>query len=141
MGATMYRFSISWARVMPTGEGASNPAGIQYYKNVLKEVLANKIEPVVTLYHFDIPTAIGFRDGGITGPKFPEWFANYARLCFKEFGSQVKYWISFNEPQQFCSQTNVTEYYQCARNVIKAHAAAYHIYDKEFRATQKGKLK
>lgn len=79
-----------------------------------------------------------------------EWFGDYARLCFETFGDSVKYWVTFNEPKQPCyygygvgflapghSRRGLGEYI-CSHNMLKAHAKAYHIYDKEFRAQQKG---
>lgn len=122
------------------GTGAVNQAGIQYYKNLINELHANNIVPMAALYHWDIPTALAFGPGGLQSNKFPEWFAEYARICFKEFGPLVKYWITFNEAATFCESDKMEEYYNCAHNVIKAHAAAYHIYDKEFRPSQQGIL-
>ena len=58
MGFTTYRFSIAWSRVFPDGVGEVNEAGIQYYRNLIDELLANGIEPIVTLYHYDLPWAL-----------------------------------------------------------------------------------
>lgn len=82
--------------------------------------------------------------------KFPNRFANYARTCFKLFGDRVKRWLTFNEPKQTCNQGYGTGVkaplkkspgigeYLCVHNVIKAHAKVWHIYNREFRSSQKG---
>lgn len=117
-----------------------NKLGVQYYKNLLKELRDNNIEPFVTIYHWDMPLALE-KLGGYYTDKFADWYADYARTCFREFGDSVKYWATFNEPQWFCGNRNnmsAIKDYQCARNVLRAHAKAYRIYEKEFKPTQKG---
>ena len=85
---THYRFSLSWARILPNGIGRVNQAGIQYYKNLINALKAANIEPMVTLYHWDLPYALE-REGGWLNSQVADWFEEYARVCFTELGPQV----------------------------------------------------
>lgn len=100
-GVTGYRFSLSWTRIIPLG-GANDPvneAGIQYYSNLIDELLANNITPFVTLFHWDIPQALEDRYGGMLNKeKYTPDFVRYAGVCFERFGNRVKHWITYNEP-------------------------------------------
>jgi len=149
MGATSYRFSISWARILPQGTGAENPAGIQYYKNLLAALEARGITPAVTLYHWDLPQALEDQ-GGWLNADIALWFEEYARVCFREFGDKVKTWITLNEPwvqsvHGYGDGSKApgiegigTSLYIAAHNQIRAHAKAYRLYQNEFAATQGG---
>lgn len=152
LGVNHYRFSLSWSRILPTGfTNKINEAGVQYYKNLIKELKDNNIIPMVTLYHWDLPQPL--QDiGGWPNPDLAEHFANYARIAFELFGDDVKTWLTFNEPTQSCyggyaiasnapgiKAPGIGEYL-CAHTILKAHAKAYHIYDKEFRAKQNGRV-
>jgi beta-glucosidase len=100
-GVTAYRFSLSWTRVIPLGgcEDITNEVGIQYYSNLIDELLTNGITPVVTLYHWDIPQTLEDRYGGMLNKDaYTPDFVNYARVCFERFGDRVKHWITYNEP-------------------------------------------
>ena len=97
-GFKVYRFSIAWSRVMPTGKDQVNEAGIRFYSNLIDELLANDIEPWVTLYHWDLPQALQDEYGGWLNLQVVEHFKAYAALCFERFGDRVKNWITFNEP-------------------------------------------
>ena len=101
MGLKAYRFSISWARVLPEGIGKVNEAGIRFYQDFCDELLKNGIQPLVTLYHWDLPTAL-YRQGGWKNPVSPDWFAEYAEVVSKALAGRVGYWLTFNEPQMFC---------------------------------------
>jgi beta-glucosidase len=104
LGATAFRFSISWSRVIPLGgrNDAVNEAGLRYYVRLADALLAEGIEPVVTLYHWDLPAALDDRYGGMLGGyEFVKDFVRYARTVFAALGSRVKWWITFNEP--WCS--------------------------------------
>ncbi|KAF5202192.1 Beta-glucosidase [Thalictrum thalictroides] len=90
MGLDAYRFSISWSRVIPDGYGAVNPKGLNYYHNLINELVNYGIEPHVTLSHFDIPQGLQDDYKGFESPKFIEDFTAYADLCFKEYGDKEK---------------------------------------------------
>lgn len=90
------------------------------------------------MYHWDAPIAIGNR-GGLKSPHFPEWFTEYARVLFRELGPQVKYWFTYNEPINVCGDDGVNSYI-CAHSMLKGHGSVYRLYEKEFKATQGGKL-
>ncbi len=97
MGIDTYRFSIAWPRILPQGVGPVNEAGLRHYGAVIDSLRAASIEPVVTLYHQDLPLELG-RRGGWANPRSPEWFAGYARVLFEAYGDRVSTWITLNEP-------------------------------------------
>ncbi|GAB0091276.1 Glycoside hydrolase family 1 [Sergentomyia squamirostris] len=150
IGFNMYRFSIAWSRIMPDGELSSlNEAGLKYYDNLINELLANDIIPMVTMYHWDHPKDIQ-KLGGPLNRLFVDYFKEYARVLFQRFGDRVKYWITVNEPSIFCTFSYTTETwgaainvtggeYYCAHNLLLAHATVYRMYQEEF-ASQGGKI-
>jgi 6-phospho-beta-glucosidase len=97
MGLKAYRFSVSWARIYPTGKGEVNDAGLQFYDNLINELLAYKIEPVLTLYHWDVPQALMKEYGAWESRRIVEDFNNYCVTLYRRFGDRVRYWISLNE--------------------------------------------
>ena len=150
LGLNSYRFSISWARILPNGVGERNPLGIAYYNNLIDELLAAGITPAVTLYHWDIPQALQ-EHGGWLNSSVSDWFEEYARVCYEEFGDRVKFWITLNEPRETSLQGYGygtmapgvigpgTSAYIAAHNQLRAHAAAYRAYYQDF-ASQGGKV-
>ena len=74
LGLKAYRFSVSWSRILPEGTGRVNQAGLDFYSNLVDELLANGIEPLLTLYHWDLPAALDDR-GGWLNPQIADWFA------------------------------------------------------------------
>nr|WPM03620.1 glycoside hydrolase family 1 [Phyllotreta armoraciae] len=151
LGVTHYRLSIAWTRILPNGIGEVNEAGVAYYKKLIKELNNNGISPFVTIFHWDMPQALQDM-GGILNSSFVSWYSDYARECFKHFGDDVQYWLTFNEPQQVCTGGYGYGYfpptvkseglleYLCVYHVVKSHAKAWHIYDSEFRSKQNGKI-
>jgi beta-glucosidase len=97
MGVNAYRFSIAWSRIMPQGTGVVNAKGLAHYDQFIADLKAAGIEPVVTLYHFDMPQAL-VEKGGWANPESVQWYAAYAEVIFKHYGQQVKKFITFNEP-------------------------------------------
>lgn len=97
MGFTAYRFSLSWARILPEGEGEVNEEGLRFYEAVIDELLKAGIEPVVCLYHFDMPVTLQKNYGGWNSRATVTAFQKYAELVIKRFGTRVKYYIPFNE--------------------------------------------
>ncbi len=97
LGLKIYRFSVSWARIIPDGDGAVNPAGIAFYSRLIDSLLANGIQPFITLYHFDLPYALVEKYNGWEDRRCADAFDRYARAVFREFGDRVKYWQIINE--------------------------------------------
>ena len=102
LGFNSYRFSVSWTRILPTGFSNNiSKDGVQYYHNVINELIANNIEPILTIYHWDHPQV--FEDmGGWTNGEIVDWFGDFARVVFREYGSKVKKFIPINEPIAVC---------------------------------------
>ncbi|MBO1308663.1 glycoside hydrolase family 1 protein [Enterococcus sp. 669A] len=97
MGFNSYRFSLSWARILPDGEGEVNQAGLDFYDRVINELIAQKIEPIICLYHFDLPDALAEKYGGWQSRKVLEAYQKYAEVVIKHFGKRVNYYIPINE--------------------------------------------
>lgn len=97
MGITSYRFSIAWPRIIPDGSGAINEKGLAFYSNLIDELLKNGIEPMVTLYHWDLPQALQDQ-GGWTNRETIEHFVRYAETVFHAYNGRVDLWATFNEP-------------------------------------------
>lgn len=96
MGFKVYRFSIAWTRILPDGTGEVNQKGIDYYNNVINECLKYGIEPLVTMFHFDMPAALDER-GSWGNPDSVQWFVDFAKILYENFGDRVKYWLTINE--------------------------------------------
>nr|XP_012571852.1 LOW QUALITY PROTEIN: beta-glucosidase 12-like [Cicer arietinum] len=165
MNLDAYRFSISWSRILPKGklDGGINQEGIIYYNNLINELLANGLQPFVTLFHWDIPQALEDEYGGFLSPHIVNDFRDYAELCFKEFGDRVKHWITLNEPLTYsmggyavglfapgrCSKwlnsnctggDSGTEPYLVSHHQLLAHATAVEVYKKKYQVSQKGTI-
>lgn len=98
LGLKAYRFSINWTRIYPNGdEDEPNREGILFYQNVLTELEQYGIEPIVTLYHFDMPQHLIDLYGGWASRECVKDYIKYARTCFEEFGGRVRYWLTINE--------------------------------------------
>ncbi|CAM0952353.1 unnamed protein product [Alopecurus aequalis] len=162
MGVDAYRFSIAWPRLIPDGRGAVNPKGLEYYNNLINELLIHGIQPHVTIYHFDFPQALQDEYNGLLSRKFIDDYTAYADVCFKNFGDRVKYWSTVNEPNieplggydmgilpprrcsspfgvVGCDDGNSTiEPYIVAHHLLLAHASAATLYKEKYQATQEG---
>lgn len=146
-----YRFSISWARIAPTGEmHLLNQKGIAYYNRLIDELIANDIVPFVTMYHWDLPQYL--QDlGGWVNPIMADYFKEYARVLFTYYGDRVKWWITFNEPMETCKSysfnayapylhLNNTGYYLAGHTQLLAHGKTYRMYEEMFKSKQQGKI-
>ncbi|KAK7508169.1 hypothetical protein BaRGS_00000408 [Batillaria attramentaria] len=134
MGVKHYRFSIAWSRLIPDPTtGVVNPAAVAYYLSLLTALREERIQPMVTLFHWDLPQ-------------------QYADAAFSRFGGLVKYWITFNEPWVITWQgygrgdyapgikQPATLPYLYGHNIIKCHAEAYHLYDTKYRSLFNGMI-
>lgn len=97
LGMTAYRFSVAWSRIYPDGRGEVNEAGIAFYDRLINALKAAGIEPVLTLYHWDLPQALQEAYGGWESREVIADFDRYCRTLFERFGDRVKYWCSLNE--------------------------------------------
>jgi beta-glucosidase len=97
LGAKAYRFSVAWPRILPDGSGTPNPNGLDFYDRLLDELLANGIEPFVTLYHWDLPQALQERFGGWTSRDTAKAFADYAGYVSGRLSDRARYFFTINE--------------------------------------------
>lgn len=102
LGFTVFRFSISWPRILPEGTGRINKEGIAFYHRVVDECLKLGLVPFITLYHWDLPLALE-KEGGWTSFLLLKWFSRFVTLCAEEYGHKIKNWIVLNEPAGFTS--------------------------------------
>ncbi|QUL53245.1 glycoside hydrolase family 1 protein [Paenibacillus tritici] len=96
MGFKAYRFSIAWSRIYPQGDGAVNPKGLEFYSLLIDELLKYGIEPIVTMYHFDLPYALEER-GGWSNRATIDAFEQYANTLYENYGDRVRWWLTINE--------------------------------------------
>lgn len=99
LGLKTYRFSISWPRIMPK-RGVINGAGIQFYQDLVDELLKAGIEPLCTLYHWDLPMWV-YNEGGWENPQIVKEFMEYVQVVVDALSDRVRYWMTFNEPACF----------------------------------------
>lgn len=134
LGVGAYRFSVAWTRIFPEGKGKVNEKGLEFYENLVDELLKNGIEPYMTLYHWDLPQKL-FERGGWLNPDIPQWFGEYARVIGERFKGKVKNFITINEPQCILGGMSNTEQapgmrytlkdrLTAAHNILKAHGMA-----------------
>jgi beta-glucosidase len=97
LGVNAYRFSLNWPRILPDGVGAPNPKGIAYYRGLIADLKAAGIEPLVTLYHWELPQALAEK-GGWANRDIVDWFRGYAGVVFDSLGADVKLFLALNEP-------------------------------------------
>lgn len=129
-GLKAYRFSIAWTRILPQGRGEVNQAGIQFYSDLIDELLAHDIEPVVTIYHWDLPQVLQEEYGGWESRKIVDDFVNYSAVLFEAFGDRVKYWVTLNEQNIFMTLGYVQE----------LHPPKVHSYQRMYNANHNANL-
>lgn len=101
LGMNCYRFQISWSRVCPQGDGEFNAEGIAFYDRFIDDLIARGIEPMVCLYHFDMPLALAQEYNGFNDRRVVEAFIRYGKKMIDCYGDRVKYWLTFNEQNIF----------------------------------------
>lgn len=129
-GLKAYRFSIAWTRILPQGRGEVNQAGIQFYSDLIDELLAHDIEPVVTIYHWDLPQVLQEEYGGWESRQIVDDFVNYSAVLFEAFGDRVKYWVTLNEQNIFMTLGYVQE----------LHPPKVHSYQRMYNANHNANL-
>ena len=97
MGFNTYRFSLSWSRIFPEGVGEPNPKGVKFYHDLIDDLKAHGIEPIVTMYHYDLPWALVEKYDGWISRQVVDDFEKYARFIVTEYGPDVKCWSTINE--------------------------------------------
>ena len=143
LGLNAYRFSIAWGRVLPAGRGAVNGPGLDFYDRLVDELLRAGIEPLVTLYHWDLPAALD-EQGGWLNPDIAYWFADYAATVYRRLDGRVKKWVTINEPWVVSDggyligalapgHRSRLEAPVVAHNLLRAHGAAVQAYRAEGR--------
>nr|XP_040039052.1 klotho [Gasterosteus aculeatus aculeatus] len=153
LGVSHYRFSLSWSRIFPNGtRGSYNEIGTNYYRTLLRRLKEIRVQPVVTLYHWDLPDHLQQTLGGWSHPEIVGIFKDYADFCFQTFGDDVKYWITIDNPFVVARHGYGTGVvapgikndpdlpFRVGHNLIKAHAAVWHLYDRHYRPRQRGRL-
>ncbi|KAJ8640566.1 hypothetical protein MRB53_017260 [Persea americana] len=157
-----YRFSISWSRIFPDGEGRVNWLGVDYYNRLIDYMLAKGITPYANLYHYDLPQALADKYNGWLSKSTVKAYVAYADFCFKMFGDRVKFWFTFNEPRVAaalgydngihapgrcskeygnCTEGNSgTEPYIVAHHFLLSHAGAVQRYRQKYQKDQHGKI-
>jgi beta-glucosidase len=146
LGMQAYRFSISWSRVLPAGKGSVNSAGLDFYERLVDALLAAGIQPIATLFHWDLPAALDDL-GGWLNPDIAHWFAEYGQVVFRRLDDRVSRWATLNEPWVVSDggylhgplapgHKNLYEAPIASHNMMRAHGAAVQAY----RATGKNQI-
>ncbi|MCM1386374.1 MAG: GH1 family beta-glucosidase [Bacillus sp. (in: Bacteria)] len=135
LGIKAYRFSVSWARLMPDGTGRVNEKAIALYRDMIMEMKKNGIEPYLTMYHWELPQALQDR-GGWLNEEIIQWFGEYAKVIAENFSDLCEYYFTLNEPQCFVGlghlagvhapgkKMTYAETFQIAHNALRSHGQA-----------------
>ena len=138
IGLQAYRFSLSWSRILPAGKGAVNAAGLDFYERLVDTLLAHDIQPLVTLYHWDLPAALDDL-GGWLNRDIASWFADYAAIVYRRLDDRVRRWATLNEPWVVSDggylhgalapgHKNLYEAPIASHNLMRAHGAGVQAY-------------
>ncbi|MFZ5967233.1 MAG: glycoside hydrolase family 1 protein [Bacillota bacterium] len=103
MGLKAYRFSISWSRIFPDGSGQVNERGLEFYDALIDELIRHNIEPIITIYHWDVPQKLMDLYGAWESREIIDDFNDYCVALYKRYGDRVKYWVTLNEQNIFMS--------------------------------------
>ncbi len=136
LGMNMYRFQVSWSRCVKDGCGAFNEEGFAYYDRFIDALLARGIEPMICLYHFDMPLYLAETYNGFVSREVTEFFIRFGKEVMDRFSSKVKYWITFNEQNLYSmpdiafrisgyldGEKTTDELYRVIHHVMTAHCA------------------
>ncbi len=138
LGMNCYRFQIAWSRVCPQGDGEFNEEGIAFYDRFINGLIERGIEPMICLYHFDMPLALAEKYNGFIDRHVMEAFVRYGKKMIDCFGDRVKYWLTFNEqniyhmPEAFKvagylkGDKTLRELYQISHHVMMCHVLLTH---------------
>ena len=143
LGLNAYRFSVAWSRILPEGRGPINARGLDFYQCLVDGLLEAGIQPMLTLYHWDLPAALD-RRGGWLNPDSADWFADYAQVLFRALDDRIPHWVTLNEPWVVVDggylhgvlapgQRNLYAAPVAAHNLLRAHATAVQAYRAESR--------
>ncbi|KAI9352664.1 glycoside hydrolase superfamily [Obelidium mucronatum] len=151
LGATLYRFSVSWPRVMTGCTARINPKGIAFYNSMIDEVIANGAIPFLTMYHWDMPQACFEQFQGFADDRIIEEFVKYADVLYNAFGNRVKYWLTINEPESNCKfgfqQGRLAPGYKndtyqatidCVHRSHKLHGAVVNLAKTKYKSVERG---
>ena len=149
LGATAFRLSVAWPRVLPEGRGRVNQAGLDFYDRVIDELLANDIQPLVTLYHWDLPVALEDA-GGWPERSTVDAFCEYAEVVGRRLGDRVGLWLTQNEPWVISwlgygygvhapGRTSAADAIAAAHHVLLSHGLATDILRRESPGSQRGR--
>ena len=138
LGLNAYRLSIAWGRILPTGRGRVNRPGLAFYERLVDALLASNIQPLITLYHWDLPAALDDL-GGWLNPDSAAWFADYADVVVRALDDRVRVWVTINEPWVIADggymrgvlapgHRSASEAGRASYHLLRAHAAAVDAY-------------
>ena len=138
LGCKIYRFSLSWSRIIPLGTGEVNKKGIDFYNRLINGLIKRNIVPAATIYHWDLPVVLQDK-GGWANREIVNWYKEYAKVCFDNFSDRVKYWFTLNEPYSFLLQgygygavppciTNWKTAIQATHNALIAHGTVVKLF-------------
>jgi beta-glucosidase len=125
MNFKVFRFSLSWPRILPEGTGTVNQKGLEFYHKVIDKCLSAGIEPWITLYHWDMPQVLEAR-GGWANRSIIDWFSEYAEVVSKEYGSRVKNWMVINEQLSFTGGGYMQGIFAPGKKNLKAFMKSVH---------------
>ncbi|MCM3699686.1 glycoside hydrolase family 1 protein [Paenibacillus macerans] len=129
LGLTCFRTSISWPRLFPTGEeDVPNERGLQFYDDLIDEIIKNGMEPIITISHYEMPLHLSLKYGGFSNKKVIDLFMKYAELVLRRYGKKVKYWIPFNQINLLypCGFKSTGVYDDYSDHLLEAYYQAVH---------------
>lgn len=146
LGVDVYRFSLSWPRLLPNGTGQVSTDGLAFYDRLIEGLLRRGVEPLVTLFHWDYPAELETR-GAWRNPDSVLWFEEYVSIAARHFGDRVRRWLTINEPHAYIEgglrhgrhapgyKLPLSEVLPAAHRTLLAHGSAVRILRREVRDT------